>query len=610
MPAETLPPHTRLIRILRERLRLEFASRLYIFSVLVGVISGLGAVLFTYGLELATFLCVEKLAGFPQSHPAGHIDFDFSFLGTAVYAHRTWALVLLPALGGLISGYLVYRFAPEAEGPGTNAVIDAFHNHRGFIRPIVPLVKALTTITTLASGGSGGREGPMSQIGAGLGSWLGTRLKLSTPQRRILLLAGRAGGLGAIFRAPLGSAIASVEALYREDFESDALVPCVISSIVAYSIYMGVFGFSHIFAMPDLYFTDVRELFFYLVLGSICALVGILYVKVFFGFRDHFFRKLKLPGYLVVSLGGLMVGLLALVEPRVLGVGFGVMQEGISGYLGLQAFLVLAFLKIIATSCTISSGGSGGVFGPSLFIGGMVGGAVGAVGQHYFPDIVQQPAAYMVVGMASFFAAVANVPLAALILVTEMTGTYHLLPPLMLVSVFALIFTRGFSIYEAQVRNKFHSPAHLKDFTVDVLENLRVSEVFPRLENTSEAIVTNTMSYFSLRDFSKKTGDLHFVVVDGDNQLRGMIRADDLDLPEDEFLKNLILIEDLLVETVEPIEDGDDLHQALDKLMSSGFDKLPVVRREDPEEEFLGYMMYQDLLRIYHEEIERLAEQE
>ena len=165
---------------------------------------------------------------------------------------------LLPALGGLCSGYIAHRFAPEAEGPGADAMIDSFHNERGIIRPVVAPVKALTTIITLASGGAAGREGPLIQIGASLGSWLSARLRLSASQRRILLLAGTAGGLGAKFRAPLGAALTSVEILYQ-DFESDALIPCVISSFVAYSIYVFTFGFSH-FLLPYLSFTDVREL--------------------------------------------------------------------------------------------------------------------------------------------------------------------------------------------------------------------------------------------------------------------------------------------------------------------------------------------------------------
>ncbi len=594
------------IQQLREALGFAISTRIFLYSVLTGTIAGVAAVMFTAALELARFICTEWAAGFEQLQPPGEIRYDFSALATPADESRLWLLLLLPAIGGLASGWLAWRWAPEARGPGTGAVIEAFHNHRGTIRPIVAPVKALTTIITLATGGAAGKEGPVMQIGASLGSWLGTRLGLSAAHRRILLLAGCAGGLGAIFRAPLGGAITCVEVLYREDFESEALIPCVTSSIVAYSIYTGIYGFSHTFTFPDVMLTDARELAVYLVLGAACALGGTLYVKTFFTMRDRVFRRLKLPVWLVPGVGGALVGVLALLDLRILGGGFGVIQSVVDGGVGLQAMLVLVLLKILATSCTVGSGGSGGVFGPSLFIGAMLGGIVGTAGQQLFPDIAQVPAAYVVVGMGSFLAGVANTPLAALIIVTEMTGSYHLLPALMLVSAFAFLFMRHVSIYEDQVQNKFHSPAHLKDFTVDVLKNLRVGDVYERLESTSDAVVTNEMAYFSLNALSKRLGHLHFVVTDTDGQLRGMIRLDELELPDDEALRSLILIEDMLVEEAAPILVDDDLHTALEKLLSSGFDKLPVVAGTDATQRFLGHLEYSDLLRLYDEEMARV----
>lgn len=589
------------IQQLRELFGLSITTRVFFYSVLTGTIAGWAAVAFTAALEAMRYLCVEWAAGFAQSEPPGRVQFDFSALLSPADEPRLWLLLLLPALGGLASGWIVYRWAPEAAGPGTGAVIDAFHNRRGVMRAVVAPVKAVATILTLATGGAAGKEGPVMQIGASLGSWLSDRLGLSATHRRILLLAGCAGGLGAIFRAPLGGAITCVEVLYREDFESDALIPCVTSSIVAYSIYTAVYGVSHLFDFPDVLLTDWRELIVYLCLGAACALGGIIYTRVFFAGRS-LFRRLALPNYLVPAIGGLFVGALAAIDLRVLGGGFGVVQSVVDGGITIPTLLLLAVLKILATTCTVGSGGSGGVFGPSLFIGAMIGGIVGAIGHQLLPDIVQVPAAYVVVGMGSFLAGVANTPLAALIIVTEMTGSYHLLPALMLVAAFAFLFTRRISIYEDQVQNKFHSPAHLKDFTVDVLKNVHVGDVFERLENTSQAIVSNEMAYFSLNALSRRLGHLHFVVTDSAGGLRGMIRLDDLELPEDEVLRHLILVEDMLVETVEPIDVTDDLHVALEKLLSSGFDKLPVV---DAEDRLLGYLEYGDLLRLYDEETAR-----
>ncbi len=598
--------------MLREAFSFDFSTRIFLYAALTGLISGLAAVLFTWGLELGHRLFIEHLAGFKRSLPPGEAQFSFGFLGTPLYDQRLWLLLLLPALGGLLSGLLVTRWAPEARGPGTGAVISAFHNHRGVISLLVAPVKALATILTLATGGAAGREGPVMQICASLGSWIGRQLGLSAAQRRILLLAGCAGGLGAIFRAPLGGAVTSVEVLYREDFESDALIPCVTASIVAYSVYMSVFGFSHIFRFPDLQFTDLRELWAYLALGMVCAVAGVLYVRVFQFLRDRVFRRLSLPIWSIPAIGGLLVGAMALIDVRVLGGGFGVLQQAIDGQLALRAMLVLAFMKMLATGCTVGSGGSGGVFGPSVFIGGMLGGVVGTIGHALYPDIVLEPAAYVVVGMGSFLAGVANTPLAALIMVTEMTGSYHLLPPLMVVAALALILTRKVAIYDDQVQNRFHSPAHLKDFTVDILESLRVGDAMERLETSTAAMVSHETPYFSLSALARRLGHLHFVVTDAHGALRGMIRLDELDLPDDEALRHLILIEDMLVEEVEPIYTSDDLHQALQKLLASGFDKLPVVQRSHGEEEsgLQGYLEYSDLLRLYDEEMARVEREE
>ena len=593
-------------KVFSARSFLGFPTRIYLLSGVVGLISGLGAVLFSWGLELVSYLCVEVVAGFDQVHAAGGHVFDFSFWRAAEGDQRLWLLLLLPGLGALISGFLVFRFAPEAEGPGTDAMIDSFHNQRGIIRPIVPLVKAVATIFTLGSGGSAGKEGPLVHIGAGLGSWIGTRLRLSADQRRLLLLAGTAGGLGAVFRAPLGGAVTSVEVLYREDFEGDALVPCVISSIVAYLVYTFFLDSARLFAIPVLNFSGLNELWVYLVLALLCALCGILYIKILTGFRTYIFQAMDLPRYWVVALGGLLVGVLGFIDLRVLGSGFGVLQQGIDGRLALGTLAMLALLKILATACTASSGGSGGFFGPSLFIGGMLGGAVGGLAHVYFPTVVTQPAAYVVVGMAGFLATVAKTPLAVLIIVVEMTGGYQLLPPLMLVCVVGLIATRRFSVYNHQVQNKFHSPAHLKDFTIDVLKGLPVHRVFPALKGTNEAVISNDLPYFSLHALSRRLGHLHFVVLRGDGQFRGMLRLDDLELPEDELLKNLLLVEDMSLEEVEPILVSDNLHRAMEKLLSSGFDKLPVME----EGVFLGYMQYQDVLQAYHEEVARLERQD
>ena len=283
---------------------------------------------------------------------------------------RRWLLLVVPAIGGLLSGLLVFSLAPEAEGHGTDAMIDAFHRKRGIIRKRVPFIKTIASALTIGSGGSAGREGPIAQVGSGFGSAPAGWLKSSDRERRLLVLAGAGAGIGAVFRAPLGGALFVVEVLYREmEFESAALVPAFVASIVSYSIYCGVSGkWGAIFRVPDATFTHPLELPLYLVLGLVCALMGILYVKVFYGVRDRVFRRIPLPRHVKPALGGLAVGVIGYFLPQVLGMGYGWVQLAIDGNLALGLIVTIAFVKILATGLTISSGGSGGVFAPSMVI--------------------------------------------------------------------------------------------------------------------------------------------------------------------------------------------------------------------------------------------------
>ena len=349
-----------------------------IVGILIGVVSGLGAMVFTFLLQTGTRVFTHDLI-----HMIIGARADQGFLGIPL---SRWMMVWIPALGGLISGLLVFTFAPEAEGHGTDAMIDSFHRKKGIIRRRVPVIKTFASAITIGSGGSAGREGPIAQIGAGFASFLASVLKVSDKERRIMLLAGAAGGIGAIFKAPLGAALFATEVLYRrEDFEFEALIPCILSSIVAFMVYTFYDGTATIFHIPYFSLATASQLPFYGVLGVLCALIGFPYVRFFYGVRDRFFRRLNLPKAVKPAIGGLMVGILALFLPEVLGGGYSWMQSAIDGDLAIRLMAVLVVAKILATSFTISSGGSGGVFAPSLFIGSMLGGAYGDVCQRSLP---------------------------------------------------------------------------------------------------------------------------------------------------------------------------------------------------------------------------------
>jgi CIC family chloride channel protein len=373
--------------------RIKRIGRGTLIGILIGVVSGLGAILFNFLLKTGTHFFLQDLPGFALP-PSMAVRL---FLGIPL---SRWMMIWIPALGGLISGLLVFTFAPEAEGHGTDAMIDSFHRKKGIIRRRVPVIKTIASAITIGSGGSAGKEGPIAQIGAGFGSFLASLLRVSDRERRIMLLAGAAGGIGAIFKAPLGAALFATEVLYRkEDFEFEALIPCILSSIVAFMVFTFHDGDATIFHIPQFSLATPAQLPFYAVLGVLCAVVGFPYVWFFYGMRDRFFRRLSLPSQVKPAIGGLMVGLIAVFLPQVLGGGYAWIQSAIDGRLAVPLMAALIFAKIVATSCTISSGGSGGVFAPSLFIGSMLGGAFGTACHRFFPHIVAEPSAFVLVGM-------------------------------------------------------------------------------------------------------------------------------------------------------------------------------------------------------------------
>ena len=317
------------------------------------------------------------------------------------------------------------------------------------------------------------------QVGAAFGSGIGEWLKVSAEERRLLMLAGAGAGLGAVFRAPLGGALFVVEVLYREiDFEAPALVPCFVASIVAYSIFCGINGtWGSLFSVPPVKFSHPLQLPFYVALGLVCALVGMLYVKVFYGLRDHVFHKLPLPNYIKPAVGGLAVGVIGFFLPQVLGQGYGWVQLAMDGRLPLALVIAVPFLKILATGLTISSGGSGGTFAPSMVIGGFTGAAMGMILHQWLPAIVPNPAVFALVGMAGFLAGVAKTPLASLIMISEMTTGYGLLVPLMLTTASGYVFARKkISIYENQVGQRIDSPAHEGEFVTGALERILIKD--------------------------------------------------------------------------------------------------------------------------------------
>jgi CIC family chloride channel protein len=570
------------------------------YGVVVGIVAGLGAALFYVMCQAGLHYFLDVGAGYRPEHPFGEPPL---FAATDV-AFRRYMLLIIPALGGLVSGFLVYRFAPEAEGHGTDSVIDAYHNKQGRIRARVPIVKALASAITLGSGGSGGREGPIAQIGAGFGSYLADRLGLDAKSRRVLLAAGLGAGIGSIFRAPLAGALFAAEILYREpEFEYEVVIPAIVTTIVSYSTFGFIFGFQPLFKQSNFAFHDPLELLPYAALAVVVALVSPLFVKLFYGV-NHMFQRMRVSNYVKPAIGGLVTGLIGFFLPETLAFGYGVIQGALDENIGITLLFVIAMGKILTTSFSIGSGGSGGVFGPSMVIGGSLGGAVGKLFHMWIPGIVAQPGAFVIVGMAGFFAAASNAPISTVIMVSEMTGNYNLLVPTMWVCAIASTIGRRWSIYENQVDTRYDSPAHYGDFVKDHLEEIYVRDIFNA--DTQFQYIPENMT---LRDFipvMTETDQQNFPVVDSDGRLTGIFSiADVRDILVERDLDNLLIMKEIADETVTAVEIDENLASALRKFTELEVDMLPVVESED-NRKIIGMIRRRDVISAYYEKITTL----
>ncbi|MBM4288057.1 MAG: chloride channel protein [Deltaproteobacteria bacterium] len=570
-----------------------------LLSIIVGVIAGCGAILFEESLRWALHFFLHLPTGFMEPGRGSSEE-----LVASLASLRSWLFLLIPTLGGLVSGFIVFSVAPEAEGHGTDAMIDAFHRRGGYIRKRVPFVKIMASAITIGSGGSAGKEGPIAQIGAGFGSFLASALKLKPRDRRILVLAGASGGIGAIFHAPLGAALFAPEVLYRAaEFEFEAILPCIVSAIVASSLFDAYYGRQALF-LPGFLDFHVAELLAYSLFGVCCAGVGYIYIKVFYGSRDYFFKRLPLPKMVRPAVGGFLLGVLALLCPQIMDGGYGWIQAAMEGKIFWGTMLLLVFMKILATSCTISSGGSGGVFGPSVFMGAMLGGAFGFGGHTLAPEWIMNPAAFVVVGIGGFFAGVARTPISSIIMACEMCGNYALLVPLMLVSAISFILLGKNSLYEKQVVTRLGSPAHKGHFARGVLAGLQVADAISRRPVT---LIPENLPFRDLITLVTASKDYHFPVVNGAGSMTGIISINDIrEMLLEENLDSLIVAKDVSTPNVVRVFLHESLQEALDKMALINVDELPVVSREEPDK-IITLISKRDILGHYYEQMGAVA---
>jgi CIC family chloride channel protein len=559
--------------------------RALLFSPLAGLLAGLAALLLERGLEHATPLLVGRFA---------------NVAGGDVLRFR-WELLLLPALGGLLSGVIVQLLARQAPGQGTDQMVHAFHQDDGVLPLTGPAVKAAASVGVIASGGSAGPEGPIAGLGAAIGSTLGGLLRCTPWDRRVLLIAGAAAGVGAIFNAPLGGALFAASVLYRRaEFEGSALVSAFVASAVGYATFQSFTGFGQrmLTNADHLHFAGAFELVVYAALGLLCGAAAIL-LSVSLRAVEHASQRLHaLPAWLRPALGGLLTGLVACALPQVMDGRYAMIRSALDGSLfaGSEhtmagwAVLLLAVVvaKCVATAFTVGSGAAGGVLGPSLFLGGVTGAFLGAGLGALDPTLIPEPLrqALVPVGMAGVFAAAVRTPLAAVVMVMEMTGSYGLIVPLMVVTTVSYLMASHFGLIEAQVASAADSPAHAGDLLVNLLDRIRVGDV---LRGVWPAVAERGTPLAKLVASLPPDAPPTTVVVEGDRAV-GLISFAELEGALDhEALGGLAVAEDLMTTHFELLTLDQTLYDALSVFERTGAEALPVVS-SGREEIYLGVL--------------------
>jgi CIC family chloride channel protein len=552
-------------------------------GILIGIGAGLGALALIWCIHLVTYYVLGTIVGYTPPLPGG----EGGSTEYVFHMTRPWLLPVVTGAAGLVSGLVIWKFAPETAGIGTNAAIRAFHAKEK-IGLRTSIFKLITSAITIGSGLTSGREGPVAQIGAATGSSIAGALKLSARERNIALAAGLGAGIAAIFKAPLAGAIIGAEIFYTEDFEVEALVPGLIASVVGYTIVGSVVGFQPIFNPPPdvMEFSHPLSLVLYACLGIACGLLARFMFGVYFRV-ERFFKRF--PLWQAAAIGGFATGLVGLVMPSIMGTGYGWAQFAITkdstllaiphGHeLGFFLILLLATLaEIVGVSLTLGSGNSGGVFGPCVVTGGMFGGAFGSAASHLFPKLEPHPGNFAIVGMVAFFAAAAKAPISTIIMISEMTGGYGLLAPAMFAVVTAFILSGKKTIFPAQVPSRLDSAFHADEFEPIVLRRVKTSDVMIQLP-----IYVNSQA--SVADAIGLMGDygLSGLPVVHQNKLCGRITLlASHRVPEPQ--RQTVKVREIMSNDLYRAYPDDDLFTILKRFAAKDVGHLPVVTHKNPD---------------------------
>jgi CIC family chloride channel protein len=551
-----------------------FLRKWGLIGVLIGIGAGVGALALIWLIHLLNHLLLGGIVGYLPPSPGGEGgSSDYVF-----HMARPWLLPLVTGGVGLLGGFLTWKFAPETAGIGTNAAIRAFHRGEN-VKFSTAIFKLITSALTIGGGLTSGREGPIAQIGAATGSSLAGLLKLTARERNLALAAGLGAGIAAIFKAPLAGAIISAEIFYREDFEVEALVPGLIASVIGYTIVGGVTGFQPVFSLPDgvVQFENPFSLLLYAALGVGCGLLARALIAIYSGVER---LSRRFPLWASAGIGGAGAGLIGLLAHPVTGTGYGWAQFAISRRVDLlppAMLLVAAVAEMIATSLTLGSGNSGGIFGPCVVTGGLFGGAFGYAVNHLFPSVEPHPGNFAIVGMMAFFAAAAKAPISTIIMISEMTGGYGLLAPAMFAVVTAFILSGKKTIFPAQVDSRLDSPFHAEEFEPIALRRVKVEEVMIHLPVCVNPNASLTEAITLMGDYG-----LASLPVMEQNRLCGRITLLAAHrVPEER--RQFTAVREVMSREWDVAFPDEDLFAILKRFAAKDVGNLPVVARKNPE---------------------------
>lgn len=568
-------------------LQLSETRLLIVLSVFVGLATGFGAIGF-----------VKLIENFNRIFFGLTDQILTTAVGFSDWGGYKWWLPIIPALGGLMVGPIVYNYASEARGHGVPEVMNAVARLGGIIRARVAAAKTIASAICIGSGGSAGREGPIIQIGSAIGSTVGQVFRMSGDRVKILVGCGAAAGISAVFNAPIAGVIFSLEIILG-DFAIKTFAPVILASVVSSVVTRTFLGNHPAFEVPSYTMVSAWELPFYVLLGILMGGLAVLFIRVLDGFEEVF-DKMKITNWVKPALGGLLLGTIAIFYPQVLADGYQTIRLTLYGDLAIWLMVILVFVKMVATSLTLGSGNSGGVFAPALFMGATAGGAFGVVVHKLFPTITAPPGAYALVGMAGLVAGATHAPITAMLIIFEMTSDYRIILPLMITVVISAMVASKLlpqSIYTLKLFKRGIDLQGGKD--INVLKSHRVEQVMDSQFETIAA-ATTLLDIFHVIERSRES---YFVVVDRQGLMKGVLSFQDIrNLLSQHTLDYLVIAQDLVVPETLVLHADDDLEQAYNRFGQRDFLLIPVVERDNPRK-VVGVVRRETLIDYYNKRL-------